>query len=230
MHSPFILTAIALGITALSTLSTPAHGDTFFDLSGLISLASDGISKDTSETDENPQAVLYLEAAHGAFFTGAKLKNIKGADGSDFQHEYSVGIKGDKAGFQLALQVAYKIKEGGSLPDDSHVEWKGDISRTFERTTAKLEVEYSPDSSGPTKKATWINGSLAQKLNDKWSVSGGIGTRKLSPAKDYNGIDLGVTYGLFENTSLDLRYYDTDRHEYGKGNEERLVLKLTQKF
>lgn len=230
MHSPFLPMAIAVVLTMLSTVSAPVLGDAFFDLSGLISLATDGISKDTSETDENPQALLYLEAAHGAFFTGVRLKNIKGADGSDFQHEYSVGVKGNKAGFQLGLQVAYKIKEGGSFSDDSHVEWKGDISRTFERTTAKLEVEYSPNSSGPTKQATWVNGSLAYELTDKWNISGGIGTRKVRPSKNYNGLDLGVTYALFENTSLDLRYYDTDRHEYGRANEERLILKLTQKF
>jgi uncharacterized protein (TIGR02001 family) len=202
----------------------------FPDVTSQLTLATDGMSKDTSETDNKPQATAYIQVAQGPFFAGIKVKNVKGIDGSDSQQEYSLGVKGKTAGFQMALQAAYKIKVGAKHSQNEYVEWKGDISRSFGDTTAKVEVEYSVDSSGRTEEAIWIDASLTQKLSSKLSVSGGLGARHLTPAKDYNGVNVGVAYALLPGTSLDLRYYDTDKHEYGDKNKPHLVLKLSQKF
>jgi uncharacterized protein (TIGR02001 family) len=224
------LPLLVLSATILFAVSAHAAEKPFFDISGQLTVATDGMSKDTSETGNDPQATAYVQAAHGPFFAGIKVKNVKGTDGSDSQQEYSLGVKGKTAGFQMGLQAAYKIKVGAKHSQNEYVEWKGDISRAFSNTTAKVEVEYSADSSGSTEEAIWIDASLTQKLNAKWSVSGGFGARRLTPAKDYNGVNLGVTYVLLPATSLDLRYYDTDKHEYGDKNKPHLVLKLSQKF
>ncbi|HTM81387.1 TorF family putative porin [Asticcacaulis sp.] len=221
---------LVVGASALFAVSAHAEDKPFFDISGEITVATDGMSKDTSETGNDPQGTAYIQAAHGPFFAGIKVKNITNSDGADSQQEYVLGVKGKKAGFQLGLQAAYKIKVGAKHSQNEYVEWKGNVSRAFGNTTAKVEIEYSADSSGNTEEAIWVDASLSQKLNAKWSVSGGIGARRLTPAKDYNGVNLGVTYALLPATSLDLRYYDTDRHEYGEKNKPHLVLKLAQKF
>jgi uncharacterized protein (TIGR02001 family) len=219
-----------------SFVSLQAHAESqtkdkpFFDVTGQITVASDGMSKGTSETDNEPQGTAYIQAAHGPFFAGIKVKNVKGTDGSDSQQEFSLGVRGKKAGFQMGLQAAYKIKVGAKNSQNEYVEWKGDVSRAFGNTTAKIEVEYSADSSGSTEEAIWVDASLTQKLSAKWAVSGGIGARHLTPSKDYSALNLGVTYALLPATSLDLRYYDTDKHEYGDKNKAHLVLKLSQKF
>lgn len=202
----------------------------YFTVSGQLSVATDGMSKNTSETDNNPQATAYIQAAHGPFFFGVKVKNVKGSDGSDSQQEYAFGVKGAKAGFQLGLQAAYKIKVGAKHSDSHYVEWKGDMARTFGNTTAKLEVEYSADSSGSTEEALFVEASLIQKLNAKWAVSGGVATRQVEPKKNYNSAHFGMIYNLLPKTSMDLRFYDTDKHEYGDRYQERVVLKLVQKF
>jgi uncharacterized protein (TIGR02001 family) len=221
---------LAVSAAAFFAASAHAADKPFFDISGQITVATDGMSKDTSETGNDPQGTAYIQAAHGPLFAGIKVKNITNSEGADSQQEYVLGVKGRKAGFQLGLQAAYKIKVGAKHTQNEYVEWKGSVSRSFGSTTAKVEVEYSPDSSGSTEEAIWVDASLSQKLTAKWSVSGGIGARRLTPAKDYNGVNLGVTYALLPATSLDLRYYDTDRHEYGEKNKPHLVLKLAQKF
>lgn len=225
----FLSVLTATGLFAVQA-QAQSKSTPFFDVTGQLTVATDGMSKDTSETGNDPQATAYIQAAHGPFFAGIKVKNVKGTDGSDSQQEYSLGVKGKTAGFQMGLQAAYKIKVGARHSQNEYVEWKGDISRAFGNTTAKIEIEYSADSSGSTEEAIWIDASLTQKLNAKWSVSGGFGARHLTPVKDYNGINLGVTYALQPATSLDLRYYDTDKHEYGDKNKPHLVLKLSQKF
>ena len=223
-------------ISGISLLTAKAHAESlpqatsFFTVTGQLTVGTDGMSKGVSETDNAPQATGYIQASHGPFFAGIKVKNIKGTDGSDSQQEYSLGAKEKAGGFSLGLQMAYKIKIGAKNSQNEYVEWKGDVSRAFGNTTAKIEVEYSADSAGSTEEAIWIDASLAQKLSARWSVSGGFGARRLTPAKDYNAVNLGATYALLPATSLDLRYYDTDKHEYGDKNKPHLVLKLSQKF
>lgn len=226
----FLFVFVSVSLIAIQARAEDQLQKPFFAFSGQVTVATDGMSKGISETDNEPQATGYIQATHGPFFAGLKVKNVKGTDGSDSQQEYSLGIRGKKAGFQLGLQAAYKIKVGAKNSQNEYVEWKGDISRMFGNTTAKVEVEYSADSSGSTEEAIWVDASLAQKLSAKWSLSGGVGARHLTPAKDYNAVNLGLTYALLPATSLDLRYYDTDKHEYGDKNKPHLVLKLSQKF
>ncbi|MFT4075494.1 MAG: hypothetical protein QM647_08170 [Asticcacaulis sp.] len=202
----------------------------YFTVSGQVTVATDGMSKNTSETDNKPQATAYIQAAHGPIFVGVKVKNVKGSDGSDSQQEYALGVKGFKGGFQLGLQAAYKIKVGAKNSDSHYVEWKGDVARTFGRTTAKLEAEYAADSSGSTEEALFVEASVIQKLSTRWAVSGGVATRQVDPKKNYNSAHFGVIYNLLPKTSLDLRFYDTDKHEYGNRYQEHVVLKLIQKL
>jgi len=225
----------ALILSACGFISAPvaAHADQTSPVhfSGYVTAATDGASKDTSETLTSPQAQLYVQAARGPAFIGAKLKNVDGSDGRDSQSEFYLGMATHKAGLHFGLQAGYKIKNGAKFNDNHYFEWKADVSRAFGPNTVKLEVEYSPDSSGITAhRAYWTNLSVARKLNEKWAVSAGVGARRTTPAANYNGMDIGVTYTLLPKTSFDLRYFDTDQHDYGDSYKGRLVLKLTQAF
>lgn len=198
--------------------------------SGQVTLATDSASKLSSETRNKPQAMVYGQVSKGPFYAGVRLKNIKGGDGSDSQQDFALGVKGQVAGFDMDVVGAYKIKPGSVFSDNTYFEWKGTIARTWNRTTASFEIEHSPDPLGPTEESLWLGVNLAQKLNDKWSVSGGVGTYRLKPANNYSGVHLGATYAVAPKTTLDLRYYDTDDHDRGKSHQGRLVLKLSQGF
>lgn len=198
--------------------------------SGLVTVATDSASKLSSETRNKPQAMISGQVTKGAFYAAVRLKNIKGGDGSDSQQDFALGVKGQVAGFDMDVVGAYKIKPGSTFSDNTYFEWKGTIARTWNRTTASFEIEHSPDPIGLTEDSLWLGVNLAQKLDDKWSVSGGVGTYRLKPANDYSGVHLGATYAVTPKTTLDLRYYDTDDHSRGKSHQGRFVLKLGQAF
>lgn len=228
MRKNLLLFTAAFGLAATAASAADVGP---FDIGGEIKLGSEGMSKGTSETNGNGQVVGTLTASHKAFFGGVRLKNVKGADGSDDQTQWFAGAKDDIAGFKASLQLLYKTNNNARPgTDDDFYEWQSDISRTFDKTTVKYTAIYSPDSSGTTEEAWWHDLSVSQKLNAQWSVSGGVGVRKLTPKRDYTGYNLGATYAVTKQTGLDLRYYDTNRHEYGKRHGDRVVLTLTQKF
>ncbi|WAC48175.1 TorF family putative porin [Asticcacaulis sp. SL142] len=217
----------SLGVT--SVVQAAESGP--FDIGGQVSIGNDGVVKGVSETNGNAQAVGTLTVSKGMFFAGTKVKNVKGSDGSDAQTQLFAGIKGDIAGFKTGLQFLYKANQNARPGvDDDFYEWQGDISRTVDKTTVKYTTVYSADSSGSTKEAWWHDLGVSQKLNTKWTVSGSVGLRRVTPKKDYTAYNLGATYALNKTTSLDMRYYDTDKHEYGKRFGDRVVLTLSRKF
>jgi len=224
------LAAIVL-IAASAASAASAQADTPVTFSGYVAAATDSNNKDTSETQTDAQAQLYLQATRGPLYFGAKIKNVSGSDGRDNQQEYYFGALGTKGGFKLGLNAAYKIKAGAKFNDNHYWEWKGEVSHPVGGNVVKLEVEYTPDNSGITaKEAYWANLSVSRKLSDKWGVSAGVGARRTSPSADYNAMDVGVTYAIKPKTSLDLRFFNTDRHAYGEAYGDRVVLKITQGF
>lgn len=200
-------------------------------LSGQLTAATDSTSKGVSETQGNGQLSGAVTATRGWFYTSARYKNYKGSDGSDHQAGLAVGGKWKLGQVSLNSQIIYKVNTGARPgSDDVFYEWQTEASRTWGRTTLKGLSIWSPDSSGSTERAGYYEIGVAQKVSETWTVSGGIGIRKLQPARDYTAFNLGAAYALTEKTGLDLRYYTTDEREYSKGHKDRLVLSLTQKF
>ncbi|MGZ3306130.1 MAG: TorF family putative porin, partial [Asticcacaulis sp.] len=134
-------------------------------------------------------------------------------------------------GFVVNAQVWLKNNDNTRPGTDHHfVEYQADISRTFGATTAKLLALYSPDFYGATRRSTWVEFSLAQKLSAQWTLNGGIGARSTQPAKNYRDWNLGAVWSVLPKTSLDFHYYDTDEHRLGKNYDGRFIATLAQKF
>ncbi len=224
---------LASAIAALCLIAPAAHAATqpAVVFSGVISAASDGMSRGISETTGNPQGIVNLTLTHGPLYGGFLLKNVATPEGADSQHVFYVGLRGKVDGFQLNAQ-AYLRNNDGARPGTDHVfsEYQVDASRTFDNTTAKLLWMYSPDFYAATKSSSWVEASLSQKLTTQWSISGAYGHRSVTPKKDYNGWNFGATYSLRPKTLIDFRYYDTDEHHLGKPYVGRYLAMLTQKF
>ncbi|MDC7682511.1 hypothetical protein PQU92_04440 [Asticcacaulis sp. BYS171W] len=204
------------------------HG---WKLSGQLTVATDSTSKGISETQGNGQIGGAVTATRGWFYASARYKNYKGSDGSDHQSGLAVGGKWKLGQVNLNSQIIYKVNTGArSGSDNDFYEWQTEASRTWGKTTLKGLSIWSPDSSGTTKRAGYYEIGVAQKVASKWTVSGGIGIRRLQPARDYTAFNLGTAYAMTEKTGLDLRYYTTDAKDYSKVHGDRLVLSLTQKF
>lgn len=242
--TPFLTVAFGLSCFAPSTLAAPA-GNYIADwsddvtqalqgwkLGGQLSLSTDSASKGISETQGNGQVSTALTASRDWAYVSARLKSVRGSDGSDTQSALAVGGRWS-VGPQINLnsQIIYKVNAGARPGSDTHFfEWQSEASRTFGRTTLKALTIWSPDSSGATKRAFYYELAAAQKLSDRWSVSGGLGERRTEPKRNYTAWNAGATLTLNAKTALDLRYYDTNRHEYSKAHGDRLVLSLQRRF
>lgn len=197
-----------------------------------ISLASDSTSKGLSETQGNAQLSGVLTVTRGTLYVSARYKTIKGTDGSDHQAAMAVGGRW-MVGPDLHLnsQIIHKVNTGARPGSDNHfVEWQTEASRAFGDTTLKALTIWSPDSSGSTQEALYYELSVAQKASKRLNVSGGIGERRTQPKRNYTAWNAGATVTLNDRTSVDLRYYDTNRHAYSKAHGDRFVMVLQRKF
>lgn len=198
---------------------------------GQLTIASDSTSKGISETQGNGQISGALTATNDWFYASVRAKNVKGSDGADWQSALAVGAKWKWHGVSVNTQIIHKINHGARPGvDNRFYEWQTELSRTYDRTTLKLLTIYSPDSSGATEAASYYEAGVSQKLSDKWSLSGAVGTRKLKPARDYTAFSVGATYAFTDTASLDMRAYSTDAKDYSKAHGDRFVVSLQQKF
>ncbi|BEV11178.1 porin [Asticcacaulis sp. DW145] len=197
-----------------------------------LGVATDSGSKGISETQGNGQVSAAVTASRDWAYVSARLKTVRGSDGSDDQSALAIGGRWSVGpDIHLNSQIIYKVNGGARPGSDTHfVEWQSEASRTFGRTTLKALTIWSPDSSGATKAAFYYELGAAQKLSDRWSASGGIGERRTEPKRTYTAWNAGATLALNAKMSLDLRYYDTNRHDYSKAHGDRFVVALQRRF
>ena len=225
---PFLL--IGLMAASGAAFCAQAADKPFLKLTGEASVATAGMTKGASDTNGDPQGLIGLKVSHGVWFAGARIKNVKTENGDD-QQEWYAGAAGKAGGYDLSLQLVYKVIDGTPAgTDNAYYEWQGAVGRSFGKTSVKLSEQYTGDSAGKTRASYWTEASVAQKLTPKISVSAAYGHRDVTPAKNYNGWNVGGTYALLKATSLDVRWYDTDEHGYGDKYAGRLVAKISQKF
>lgn len=220
-------------VTAFTFLpASVLHAQQIWKWSGQIGAASEGVSKDVAETAGRGQLRGAVEAAYGPVFLGASLRNLHEGPDVDSQQEYVLGTRGKLAGFDLSFSGGYKIK--GNAPsgfDANFVEFEGTIARTLSSgTTLRLTDVYTADAPGPARRDNFLEFGVAQVIDKHWSVSGAVAVRTITPKSDYTGMNIGVSYALRPKTSIDLRYYDTNQHDFGNDFKSRLVVAVTQGF
>lgn len=200
--------------------------------SGQVGIATEGTSKDVAETAGRGQVKGAIEADYGPVFASASWRNLHEGAGIDGQQEYVLGVRGKVQGFDLSLSGGYKIKDHAPPGFDAHfIEYEGDIARTLSSgTTLRLTDVYTSDAPGPAKQDNFLEAGVSQSLSERWSVSGAIAVRNVTPKSHYNAMNLGVSYALRPKTSIDLRYYDTNQHALGSAFKPRLVMAVTQGF
>lgn len=200
-------------------------------MSGQLTAATDSTSKGISETQGNGQVAVALTATRNWFYASARYKNYKGSDGSDYQSGLAVGGKWVLGKATLNSQLIHKVNMGARAGVDNHfVEWQTELTRPFGRNTFKALTIWSPDSSGATKEALYYEVGLSRKVSEALTLSAGAGERRVDPKRNYTAWNAGASVNLNARTTLDLRYYNTNRHEYSKVHGDRFVLALQRKF
>ena len=116
-----------------------------------------------------------------------------------------------------------------SPKDANYVEAYGKGSYAFGPLTVGGAVYWSPEFPANTGDA-WYYEANAAYTTGKWTVSGALGHQTVQLASNYTTWNLGVAYALTSNVSVDVRYWDTDKHSFGDNYGSRGVVTLKATF
>ena len=219
---------IAMGGAALAQESTSP-----FDFSFNAGAASDYVFRGVSQTDENPQVFAGVDTTlWGVGYAGAWISNVDFNNDTDAEYDLYVGVKPTVGPFNLDLGVVYYgyINSPSGAPDQDYVEFKAAGSAPVGTGTVGAAVYYSDDFFGETGPATYVELNASAPIAEKFTVSGALGYQDVDYDGDYTTWNLGVSYALNDIVGFDLRYHDTDAHEFGKLYDSRVVVSVKAAF
>lgn len=231
MKTPKSFLTAAAGALALAG---PAQAqDRPLDLTFNIGAASDYVFRGVSQTDENPQIFGGADMTLGKIgYAGVWLSNVDFNNGTDLEYDLYAGVKPTLGFVSLDLGVIrYGYTGQPSGPDADYVEWKLAGSIPAGPATLGAAVFYSDDFFGETGPATYyeVNGSFAVP-STKFAISGALGRQQVRGPLDYATWNLGVGYAFTDRIGMDLRYWDTDAHDFGAIYDRRVTVSLKTTF
>jgi hypothetical protein len=194
-----------------------------------IVIASRGMSKGIAQT-EGPQLVAKPSVKFGDVQVGGQWKNVTstvaGGEGAIF-----VGWSRAVASFQFSLQASHKFQTGVREPTDDHSwEFTGGISRKLGAITLRGSAVYSPDDLGPAERSFYWEAGPALDVAKHFKLSANIGHRSRRLGDDYTSFNLGASTTIVPRTTIDLRWYDTSRHELGENFQGRAFVSARMAF
>jgi uncharacterized protein (TIGR02001 family) len=218
------LLAAAFGV-AFAGAAQAADGPDL-DLAFNVGAQTDYVFRGVSQTNGDASVYGGVDAAIGKIgYAGTWLSNVDFANGTDFEYDLYAGIRPQAGPVTFDLGV---IRYGyAGSPKGSHQNyWEGKAaaSMPFGPATFGAVVYYSPDFFGGLDDAWYyeVNGSVGIP-NSRFSVSGALGRQELKGPGDYTTWNLGLGYAFNRHLGVDVRYFDTDEHRFGKIYDSRVV-------
>lgn len=199
-----------------------------------VAVASDYVFRGTSQTEGDIAISGGVDLANGSFYAGAWASNVSFPGDSETNAEIDLygGFRPEFAGWNWdigAVGYFYPGQPGGA--DYDYVEAKVAASRAIGPATIGAAVFWSPDSFGATEDdASYVEANATFSLADKWTVSGAVGNQFVSSDLDYTTWNIGAAYRLTDTLTLDVRYHDTDQHDFGDVYGSRGVVSLQAFF
>ena len=223
------------GFAAISLFAVPAFAEDAspIDLSFNVGAATDYVWRGVSQTDESPQISGGVDATVGGLvYAGGWLSNVDFGNDTDFELDLYAGVKPKLGPVSLDLGVIYYgyINAPSGAPDQDYVEFKAAGSAPVGTGTVGAAVYYSDDFFGETGPATYVELNASAPIADKFTVSGALGYQDVDYDGDYTTWNLGVSYALNDVVGFDLRYHDTDAHDFGDIYDSRVVISVKAAF
>lgn len=195
--------------------------------------ASGYVFRGVSQTQEDPALSAGVDLTYGSVYAGAWASNVDFGDGAaNAEVDLYGGIRPEVAGWNLDLGViGYLYTNQPAGADYDYAEFKVAASRAIGPATVGAAVYYSPDFFGSSEdEATYVEANAAFRPADKWTISGAVGRQFVSSDFDYTTWNLGAAYRLTRNLAVDVRYHDTDEHDFGDIYGARAVASLKATF
>ncbi|GAM99936.1 conserved hypothetical protein 2001 [alpha proteobacterium U9-1i] len=218
----------ALGAGLLA--AAPAWAQENTSISGNVALTSDYVFRGLSQTGENPAVQGGFDATHGQFYAGAWASNVAFEElgaGSGIELDLYGGWRPQLGPVALDFGVigcfypgVTDIQAGAAGEGElDYVEGYAKASITpVEGLTLGAAVYYSPEFTGETGEAYYLEANAAYAFSDRLSVSGAAGYQTIddvsgvfpgSFSDEYATWNGGVSYAVHGFT-LDLRYIGAD--------------------
>lgn len=219
--------SLAMGGSALAQDNSEV-----FDFSFNLGAATDYVWRGVSQTDENFQVSGGVDTTlWGVGYAGAWISNVDFGNSTDAELDLYAGVKPQVGPVTLDLGVIYYgYLNAPSNSNQDFVEWKLAGSAPIGPATVGAAVYWSDDFFGNTGNATYVELNGSVPVAEKITVSGAVGHQNVDYDGDYTTWNLGVSYALNDIVGFDLRYHDTDEHDFGDLYESRVVLAIKAAF
>lgn len=199
-----------------------------------VAVGSDYVFRGVSQTEEGAAISGGVDLTSGTFYAGAWASNVAFPGDPDTNAEIDLyaGVRPEFAGWVWDIgAVGYFYTGQPAGADYDYVEARVAASRAIGPATIGAAVYWSPDYFGAAEdEATYVEANAAFSPAEKWTVSGAVGRQFLSSDLDYTTWNLGVARQLTAKLALDVRYHDTDAHDFGDIYGSRAVVSLKAAF
>lgn len=201
------------------------------EVSAEIGLASEYVGKGAGKSDGQPAVNGTIGVSFGQVYGEVFASTADLSSGADSEIIATVGWVTEAVGFEWDLSAQHR-ELPGSRPgfDDSYQEYQVDVSRALGPVGTRFRVNYTPDGSGGTREAWWVELQGGVALDARTRATAAIAERTARGGADYVAWNIGAKRKLTDQIALDVRWYDTDSHEIGETHEGRLVGALTYAF
>ena len=201
------------------------------DVSFNLTATSDYVWRGVSQSDEDFAIQGGADFESGIFYAGTWASTVDFGDETDAEWDIYLGVAPSAAGFDWDFGVTHYMYMGDADGSDyDFTEASAAVSRAIGAVTYGLKVAYSPDFFGAEDDATYLEANFELEPAPQWSVSGAVGQQWVDSGADYLGWNLGVGYAFNDVFGLDLRYHDTNEHDWGDIYDSRVVVSLTAGF
>ncbi len=201
-------------------------------VSGQIGIASQYTGKGLGKSDEDPALFGSVRWESNGFYANGFASQASSSKGADSEVIVAAGYAQDISGWTLDGQVMYRelLNETNGV-DSGYIEWQGDVSRKLtDRLSARMRLNYASDTYGAGEEAWWTEAQATLTLTSRDKLSVAYGQRRVDNGTDYDAWNIGVKHKFSPAVSGDLRWYDTDGHEFGSRYEGRLIASIAYSF
>ncbi|TJY62046.1 hypothetical protein E4T66_07345 [Sinimarinibacterium sp. CAU 1509] len=224
-HRTSLALSRSLLLTALLGTAPAALAET--SLSYTVGAATDYVFRGVSQTNGDPFVFASVNLSSGAFYAGAGAENVDFGNDIDLEYDIYGGWRPALGAWQLDIGVVrYGYRNQPDGVDIDTIEYKLAAGRSFNAVSLGAAVLYTTDYFGSDDSGTYAELNAKYAINPKWSLGGAYGQQSISAGTDFATWNFGISYAAVEHVMLDLRYYDTDAHEFGKNFEDRIVAAL----
>lgn len=219
------LPLVAGVLLAASALPAAAHAQSVDFTFGV---ATENVGKGLGKSDGEPSVSGEVELGHGDFYATLSASTVDIAQGADTEIVAGVGYAPEVGAYKFDFSAVQKTLSGAATGyDNRFMEYQADVSRAVGPVGLRMRVNYSPDSSGGTEEAWWVELQGGMALGARSRATVALGERTQDGDRAYVAWNAGVKHKLTDKLALDVRWYDTDSHELGERYDGRLVAALT---